>query len=313
MKLRSNLLLPTIALILITGFLGCKKTPKNVRLRNRTAPALLVAGEQALKLGNWEEGRRTLRLIEENMPSSPEFPTAKLLIGDSFFFSGKASYPEATVEYQNFLSYFPRHEMRDYALYHIALCHYAAIENAERDQAETLLALEAFQKLLRDTPGSPYAVDAKSKITQCWRRLAESELMVGIFYVNSRHFSGAEKRIKDLLETYPEYADRERAYYYLGEALRRMLVGEARITQFQKDFLARNGKDDLDMLTSEEKERLRTELEAYKKTETAKYREEAKAYFRRLVESYPNGDWAGRAKDNLIEMGQENIKEELDS
>ena len=313
MKLRSSLILSTLALVLITGIVGCKQTPKGVPLRNRSAATLLVDGERALKQGKWEEGRKTLRLIEENMPSSPEFPQSKLLIGDSFFFAGKASYPEAAVEYQNFLSYFPRHEMRDYALYHIALCHYAAIENAERDQAETRLALEAFQNLLREAPGSPYAVDAKAKITQCWRRLAESELMVGIFYVNSRHFLGAEKRIKDLLETYPEYADRERAYYYLGEAMRRKLVSQAQIERFQKDFLARSAKEDLEKLTVEEQKQLKTELDAYKKVEIAKYRQEAKDDFRKLVESYPNGDWAGRAKDNLILMGQENVKEDLDS
>lgn len=217
------------------------------------------------------------------------------------------------MEYRNFLSYFPRHEQRDYALYHIALCHFAAIENAERDQAETYLALQAFQNLLQEVPGSPYAVDAKAKITQCWRRLAESELMVGIFYVNSRHYPGAEKRIKDLLEIYPEYADRERAYYYLGEALRRKLVPHAQTDQVQKAFLARAGKEDPDKLTAEEQARLKAELEAYKKAEIAKYRQESKDYFQRLVESYPKGDWAGRAKDNLIEMGQENIKEDLDS
>ena len=304
MKLRASLILPTLALVLVTGLLGCKKQPKGVNLRNRTAATLLVDGERALKLGQWEEGRKTLRLIEVNMPSSPEFPQAKLLIGDSFFFSEKVSYPEAAVEYQNFLSYFPRHEMRDYALYHIALCHYAAIENAERDQSETRLALGAFQNLLREAPGSPYAVDAKAKITQCWRRLAESELMVGIFYVNSRHFAGAESRIKGLLETYPEYADRERAYYYLGEAMRRKLVGQAQIEQLQKDFLARSGKDDLAKLTVQEQEQLKTELDAYKKVEIEKYRQEAKDYFHRLVESYPDSDWSGRAKDNLLEMGQ---------
>lgn len=313
MKLRSSSILTCLALALVPLTIGCSKKPKGVHLRNRTAAILLVDGERALKQGKWEDGRKTLRLIEENMPSSPEFPQAKLLIGDSYFFSGKASYPEAAVEYQNFLSYFPRHEMRDYALYHIALCHYAAIENAERDQAETRLALTAFQNLLREAPGSHYAVDAKAKITQCWRRLAESELMVGIFYVNSRHYAGAEKRIKDLLETYPEYADRERAYYYLGEAMRRKLVGRAQIEKLEKDFLARSGKDDLGKLTGEERSRLKIELDAYKKAEVENYRQEAKDHFRRLVESYPDGEWAGRAKDNLIEMGQENVKEDLDS
>ena len=318
MKLRPSLILPglilpILALSLLSGSLACNKKPKIVLLRNRNAATLLADGELALKRGKWVEGRNTLQLLEENMPTSPEFPAAKLLIADSYFFSGKASYAEAAVEYRNFLSYFPRHEMRDYALYHIALCHYAAIENAERDQTETRLALESFQSLLNEAPGSLYAVDAKAKITQCWRRLAESELMVGIFYVNSRHFSGAENRIKGLLETYPEYVDRERAYYYLGEAMRRKQVRAVQIELYQKDFLARNGKSDLTQLTGAEHQQLKDEIEVYKSAEIAKYRQEAKDYFQRLVDSYPNGEWAGRAKDGLLQMGQENVHEDLDS
>ena len=174
-----------------------------------------------LQNGKWDEGRKMLRSIEERLPYSPEFAKAKLLIADSFFYGSTSTYPEALVEYKSFLNYFPRSERRDYALFRIALCHYASIENAERDQAETRKAMEAFQDLLRDAPGSVYAVDARAKITQCWRRLAESELMVGIFYVNNFNYGPAERRLKELLDTYPDYVDRERAYYYLAEALRK--------------------------------------------------------------------------------------------
>ena len=111
MKLRSSLILPALLLGTVIVHVGCtKKAPTQVRLRNRTAATLLADGEKALKQGKWEEGRKILRLIEENMPSSPEFPKAKLLLGDSFFFSNQVSYPEAAVEYRNFLGYFPRHE-----------------------------------------------------------------------------------------------------------------------------------------------------------------------------------------------------------
>jgi outer membrane protein assembly factor BamD len=137
--------------------------------------------------------------------------------------------------------------------------------------------------------------------------------MIGIFYVNSQHFAGAESRIKGLLETYPEYADRERAYYYLGEAMRQKLVPPAQIEKYQKDFLARSGKDDPEKLTAEERTQLKNEIEPFKKAEGLKYRQEAQDYYRKLVESYPSGEWTGRAKDGLKTMGQESGKEELDS
>lgn len=311
--------LPTLCLalglLLFTVEVGCSK-PKvkpDPLAGGVTATELLTKGEAEVKRGRMDDGRRQLRIIEEQLPSTPEFPKAKLLLADSFFFAGSPSYPEALVEYQSFMNLFPRHEMRDYALYRIALCHYASIETAERDQAETRRALETFQQLLREAPGSLYVTDAKAKVVQCWRRLAEHELMVGIFYVNSFHFAGAEKRLKELMETYPEFVDRERAYYYLGEALRRKYIPMDVIQNWEKGELARMGKEEGVKLEKADREAFQKALETFSRAEMARYRDEAKTYYQKLVESYPASTWAARAKDRLVEMGQAGVKEELDS
>jgi len=307
-------------LLLLGGGLACRrpsskpKAPKTTKAPvAQTATDILHEGEIYLQNGKWDEGRRVLRVIEERLPSSKEFAASKLMVADSFFFGSTTSYPEALVEYQSFLNYFPRHERKDYALYRVALCHYAAIENAERDQAETRKALEAFQTLLKEAPGSLYAVDAKAKITQCWRRLAEAELMVGIFMVKNYQFLPAETRIKNLLETYPEYVDRERAYYYLGEAMRQRPIHQEYLKQVVKDFVAKVHKEDADKLTKEENAQLSKEIQSMVKEELGKFRDEAKGYYQKLVESYPGSEWAGKANDRLLEMGQAGRKEELDS
>jgi outer membrane protein assembly factor BamD len=299
----------------MAGLLACSDKPKTQpdAYRNRTAPDLLADGLVHLQNGKWEEGRKMLRSIEERLPSSPEFPIAKLLIADSFFFGSKTSYPEAMVEYKSYLNYFPRSERRDYALFRIALCHYASIENAERDQAETRKAMDAFQELLREAPGSIYAVDARAKVTQCWRRLAESELMVGIFYVNSFNYGPAELRLKSLLETYPDYVDRERAYFYLAEALRRKRLLPNQLKGFQTGYLARVEKDDVAKLSPAESAQYQAELKQFTEAELTKNRAEARSYYEKLVESYPASPWAARASDRLVEMGRAGLKEELDS
>ncbi len=314
MKLRT-LTLPLLMVALAAPIgLGCRKATKTPKKdETRTAAQILDEATAQLQRGKWDEGRRLLRVIEEQLPGTAEFPAAKLLLGDSFFFQSSSSYPEALVEYQSFLNYFPRSDKRDLALYRVALCHYAAIESAERDQAETRQALNAFQLLTREAPGSPYVMDAKTKITQCWRRLAEHELMVGIHYVNSYHFGGAERRLKELMETYPDYVDRERAYYFLGEAMRRKFVPGEVFEQHQKDFLARVGKEDAAKLDKKELEELKASALKLSNDEIAKYRQEARDYYQKLVESYPNSEWTGRAKDRLLEMGQLHVKEELDS
>jgi len=316
MKQRSTVLLSLTALLLMGGVLACRGTSPKVApdpYRNRNAPELLALGKVYLDNGKWEEGRKMLRSIEERLPSSKEFPIAKLLIADSFFYAATPSYPEALVEYKSFLNYFPRSDRRDYALFRIGLCHYASIENAERDQSETRLAMTAFQDLLREAPGSAYAVDARAKITQCWRRLAESELMVGVFYVNSYAYGPAEKRLKDLLQTYPDYVDRERAYFYLAEALRNKGLGQEDIKGLQKSFLARAGKDDMAKLSRDETTQYKGELVRLKAEEADQNRLEARSYYLKLVESYPASPWAARASDRLVEMGQAGLKEELDS
>ncbi len=292
--------------------LGCKK-PKAVD-KGVSATELLATADKQMKQGKFNEARTTLRHLEQYLPGSAEFPKAKLMLGDSFFFQSSPSYPEAEVEYASFLNYFPRHELRDYAMYHRALCHFSSIESAERDQTETRKALAGFQQLLAESPGSPYAGETRAKILQCWRRIAEHELIVGVFYVNTYFYPGAERRLKSLLETYPDYVDRERAYFYLGEAMRQRLLVDEDIVQFNKDYLAKHQKVDFKEFSREQVDQYNKDFMAYSAEQVKGYRAEAKSYYQKLVESYPGSEWARRAADRLITMGTTaGIKEELDS
>ncbi len=303
---------PALALALLMPALGCRKSKKVPTQAGISAAQLLTEGEALLKRGKWAEGRQRLRVLEENLPGTPEYPAAKLLLADSFFFQGSSSYPEAAVEFQSFLNYFPKHDRRDYALYHLALCHYASIESAERDQANTHKAIESFELLLREASGSPYVPEVRNKLVQCWRRIAEHEVLVGVFYVNTYHYEGAERRLKAALETYPDYLDRERTYYYLGEALRKKFIPTPTIESFFKSFQAKLGRGENPILTTAELKDYQKELLAFANSETKRFREEAKSYYQKLVESYPDTEWARRAQDRLLEMGTV-VKEGLDT
>ena len=291
--------------------LGCKK-PKAVD-KSISAAALMATADKQMKQGKFNDARLTLRHLEQYLPGSAEFPKAKLMLGDSFFFQPSPSYPEAEVEYTSFLNYFPRHELRDYAMYHRALCHFSSIESAERDQTETRRALEGFQQLLAESPGSPYVGETRAKILQCWRRIAEHELIVGVFYVNTYYYPGAERRLKTLLETYPDYVDRERAYYYLAEALRQRLLSGEEVTQFEKDYAIKLQKENLKILSKEEITQYLKDFTVFSNERIKGFRTEAKSYYQKLVESYPGSEWARRAADRLITMGTSGVKEDLDS
>jgi len=309
----SALALPALALASIA--IGCGKPQRAVPVRKAptvSAQQLMERGEMQLNRGRWDDGRETLKLIEEYMPASQFFPRAKLLIADSFFYSRKNNFALAEVEYQSLLNYFPKHEQKDYVLYRIALCRFVQIEGSQRDQSATHKAIEAFNRLLSESPGTPYATDAKAKINMCWARLAEHELGVAIFYVNTSQFRAAENRLKNMLETYPEFSDRERAYYYLGEALRRRYPTRDDFTQEFQAFLSSIGKTDEDPLTHAERRQWDLRRDFFSKDQTDKFTAEARAYYLRLVESYPHSPWAGLARDRLLALGQARITEELD-
>lgn len=312
--MKTRLALPLAALLLLGGGLACHKKPKTGIYAGETSAQLLDQGRRLLKQGKTTKARDILRYIEANMPGTKEYPEAKLLLGDSFFFQSAPSYPEAAVEYTGFLTYFPNDARRDYALYQIALCHYAAIDSAERDQAETRAAIQAFGQLLRESPGSPYAQEAKDRVTQCWRRIAEHELVVGIFYVNSYNYPGAQQRLVNLLETYPDFVDRERAYYYLGETFRQRAITPDELETWAKGELAQKfeGKESFKDLDKDQQKQMGVDQNAWVKAQVDGWRQQAKDYYQRLVESYPNSEWARHASDRLVEMGQTGLKEELD-
>ena len=301
----------TLTAALVGLGLGCRK-PKGVD-QGIAASELMKTADKQMKQGKFNEARLTLRHLEQYLPGSAEFPKAKLMLGDSFFFQSSPSYPEAEVEYASFLNYFPRHELRDYAIYHRALCHFSSIESAERDQSETRKALEGFQQLITESPGSPYAGETRAKIVQCWRRIAEHELIVGVFYVNTYFYPGAERRLKALLETYPDYVDRERAYFYLGEAMRQRLLSGEELTQFNKEYMVKLGKENVADLPKEEVAAYRKTFEEFGTEKVKGFRAEAKSYYQKLVESYSGSEWARLAADRLVTMGTSGVKEELDS
>lgn len=282
---------------------------------SKTIPAaeLLQTAQNLIDDKKWEQARRNLKVIEENFPSSKEFPKAKLMLADSFFFQSTPSFEEAAVEYDSFLNYFPRHPMKDYALYHLALCQFASIEDAERDQDTTQKAVISFQRLISESPSSIYIPQAKEQIKQCKKRLADHDLAIGVLYLNTYHFAGSEVRLKRALNEYGDFLDLEKAYYYLAEALRQKAPTPLEIEAVQKEALKKIGKETWSQASDEERLASELALDAWIKKERSAYSDEAKTYYQKLVESYPKSEWARRASDRLLELGSTVVKQELDS
>jgi len=141
-------------------------------------------------------------------------PTVMMKRADSFF--EKEEYPEAIIEYQHFLDLHRTHTLASYAQYKLAESHLKQIKGVDRDPDPIHKALEAFEKLEKDYPGSRYDRNAVERIAACHQLIAEVHLKVGQFYYRRDAFLAAAHRFERILMLYPEMDIAGEALYYLA-------------------------------------------------------------------------------------------------
>jgi outer membrane protein assembly factor BamD len=168
--------------------------------------------------GRYADAREKLQALLNQFPGSVLAPEARLGVARTYF--EERLYNEARSEYQKFLQVHPAHERLDEALYHIALASFRQVERVDRDQSMTRRAVQAFQQLLAEVPDSPYAPEARARLQEARRRLAEKELEVGLFYFRREEYAAASGRFAMVLREYAGLGLEGEALYYLGEVAR---------------------------------------------------------------------------------------------
>ncbi|MCI0408094.1 MAG: outer membrane protein assembly factor BamD [Acidobacteria bacterium] len=178
---------------------------------------LMSRAEASIARKRYDEGRKNLQRLINQFPESELVPTARLSVGRSYY--NEKRYEEARAEYQRFIELFPQHERVDEARYYTGLSFFRQMEKADRDQSLSKKAVAEFQVLLSESKDSQYAADARAKLIQCRRQLAEKELYVGKFYFDRGSYGAAIKRFEAILKEYAGSGYDDQALYYLGESL----------------------------------------------------------------------------------------------
>ena len=154
---------------------------------------------------------------------SPELNSlAELKIAEAHFLAEE--YIEAAVAYEAFLKNHPDSPRVPDVLYQLGLSYSYQILASDQDQTSTVYALNAFTTLKDRFPQDRRKEEVQIYIDRCLNQLAASELNVGQFYLRTKAYSASVKRIEGLLKKYPNFYERDKAYYYLGQAY--LLNGE---------------------------------------------------------------------------------------
>ena len=151
-------------------------------------------------------------------------PNVIIKRAESFF--EKEEYAEAVIEYQHFLDLHKVHQLAPYAQYRLGESHFMMIKTHDRDGSPVAQALAAFEKLLRDYPGSRWEADAQEKIRACHNTQAQTMLFVGKFYHRREAYLAASHRFEAILKQYPDHDVAEESLYLLASSYYELGLGD---------------------------------------------------------------------------------------
>ncbi len=214
-------ILPLLALagLMLTGA-GCKSSgaPQDPILR-LSAQESIAQGKELLAKEKYDKARPYFTHAFEVEPNSGIGREALLLAADTYYLQGgTANYIQAEAKYRDFLNRFPTSDQSAYVQFQIANSLAKRMEKPDRDQNVTRKALEAYQDLARLYPTSEYAPQAQTQMQAVLANLAEHELTVARFYSRFGVPLAAVERYEYVLQTYPQYKERDKVMYDLGLA-----------------------------------------------------------------------------------------------
>lgn len=188
----------------------------------------LLSAETAYSKGMEELSRRklrqaisTLQRIQYSPQAVEEIePLARLAIADATFYQGTdLSLIDARSLYLDFVTLYSDHPQAAYAQTQAGLCALGQVNHPSRDQSQTHQALADLDEVIRRFPTSPFADVARGLRRKARSNLAESEFLVGRFYMKRKKYLAAAERFNRVLSEYPDFTETEKVLYHIGRAL----------------------------------------------------------------------------------------------
>jgi outer membrane protein assembly factor BamD len=183
--------------VMLCLLMACSSTPKN---GDPTSKKALNGTDESIFLGD---------TIEKNYD-----PNVIMKRGEAFF--EKEEFAEAIVEYNHFLDLHRNHMLASYAAFRIGESHMRRAKGIERDPEPIQKAIDSFERLRRDYPGSRYDDQAVEKIQECHDLQAQMHLFVGQFYYRRQSYLAAAHRFEQIMKIYPDKSVAPDALYFLA-------------------------------------------------------------------------------------------------
>ncbi|HIJ91003.1 MAG: outer membrane protein assembly factor BamD [Desulfobulbaceae bacterium] len=180
-----------------------------------TPEALAMEGMADFNRGKYSAALKRFAEIKDRFPFSDVAQLAELKAADSNYYMDR--FGEAKTLYEEFEANHPTNEAVPYVLFQIGMCSYSQIGTSDRDPGSAHNAVQAFERLNRSYPKSPYFVEASARIRAARDFLAQHEFSVATFYVRTDEDKQAQGRLEYLLANYPEASVASQATQLLAQ------------------------------------------------------------------------------------------------
>ena len=196
---------------------------------DRSPEGLYAAGVDALQQRRFPQAVELFDQLERDHPFSTWSTNAKIMSAYGEYMRNR--YTEAIGGLDRFIQLHPAHRDIAYAYYLRALSYYEQINDAQRDQRATEVAMAALQDVANRFPDTAYARDARLKIDLGRDHLAGREMVIGRFYQRQRLFNAAIGRFRRVVDDFQTTNHVPEALHRLTEIYLSLgLVDEARST-----------------------------------------------------------------------------------
>ncbi len=197
------------ALVSVLLFAACAADKEFVSPEKDYAKAKRLIDE-----GAYNQAAMFLEKFPANYPYSNYTIQAEILRAYASYKGGE--YPLAEILCEEFIDRHPRHPDIAYIKYLLGMTHFKEIARIENDQKQTTAAIESFEKLIDEHPGTQYAKEVQGRLQKLYNRLAEHELFIGKFYFDQSRYVAAANRFQGILKKYQTTPAIEEALYYLA-------------------------------------------------------------------------------------------------
>jgi outer membrane protein assembly factor BamD len=168
----------------------------------KPAQELYDEAAQLAKKGNVEKAAEAFMQVRTYYPGHELARKAIFNTADLYY--DQEDYELALKNYEEFRLLYPTDMDAGYCLFRIGMCHYKQMGTLDRDQNETMKAIQSFEVFMKTYPGSPYVKEAADRLKEAKTLLAKYYAYIGKFYLKKGNSKAACARFQSIKRQYPD-------------------------------------------------------------------------------------------------------------